>query len=384
MNQFFSKRNQVYPTLQNGCAAVEKHFAKMEDWQWETALYAVLEDRLPLLKVLESAPGLLVTAYAPSPTLLEELHRQEREGFSPAPWHALADWIISCHGLCGRLPSEGNIRNFLWNEAEQQVVGLDLENFREDTISACGARLIAWLQCYAPEGTAVKAEAIAVLAERMYVSAEAVAITSTRLLEYRRSHILDPISGIILAGGHSSRMGKDKASLLLCGKTLLEWQIEKLRVLGVEDIIVSGADAPEGTRRIEDIYPDRGPLGGLHACLQAAQNRSCLVLGVDIPLVPLSALAHIRRMHHRGVTVLAHNGYQELLLGMYDSNLANVIEPMIQTAGVSVHELRKCVEWNTFSYKGPEEFLKNCNWPQDYICVCETAIRYENADFSLF
>ena len=66
MNSFFSNRNQVYPVLRDGQAAVEKHFTDMTDWQWEAALYAVLEGRLPLPTVLDSAPGVLVTAYEPA------------------------------------------------------------------------------------------------------------------------------------------------------------------------------------------------------------------------------------------------------------------------------------------------------------------------------
>lgn len=375
MNQFFSKRNQVYPTLWYGLTAVEKHFSDMKSWQWETALYAVLESRLSLLKVLDSTPGLLITSYDPSPTLLEEAYRQETSGFSPEPWQALADWLIRCHALCGRLPAEGNLRDFLWNASEGCIIGLDLESFREVTIPQCGAKLIASLMNGVRENTSVRTAAMTLLAEKLTVPDEMIC-QEYDCLRSQQSCVPVPVSGIVLAGGHSRRMGQDKAVLTLCGKTLLEWQIEKLRALGVQDIMVSGASAPEGFRCVEDTYPARGPMGGIHACMKQAQNPCCLVLAVDIPLVPCSVLERLCRAHQQGVTVLAHSEYQEPLIGIYDRTLTDTIESLIQKGGIRVRALENYVPWNVFEYKGPEEFLRNCNRPEDYISVCQTAAKY--------
>lgn len=375
MNCFFGEKNQVYPILWHDQPAVEKHFSDTESWQWETALYAVLENQLPLVKVLDSAPGLLITSYAPFPALSAEICRQEVSGFTPEPWQALADWVIRCHALCGRLPVARDLQDFLWNASERCVIGLDLESFEKDTVQQCGARLIACLADHAGGHNTVRAAAAALLAEQLSVPEEMV----LREYEARRSQRhrpLPPVSGIVLAGGRSSRMGQDKAALPLCGKTLMEWQIEKLRYLGIQDIMISGADAPEGARCVEDIYEARGPMGGLHACLKQAQNPCCLVVGVDIPLVPLSALECLRRAHQKGVTVLAHHKHQEPLLGVYDTALAGTIELLIQNGGARVRTLEAYAPWSVFEYKGPEKFLKNCNWPEDYISVCETAVQY--------
>lgn len=383
MNSFFSNRNQVYPVLRDGQAAVEKHFTDMTDWQWEAALYAVLEGRLPLPTVLDSAPGVLVTAYEPAPTLLEELQRQEAGRFSPEPWERLADWIIDCHAICGRLPSEGSLRNFLWSESDGRVVGLDLENYREDAVSACGTRFAAWLRNYSPKGTSVKAEAAELLIRRLYVAEEALVQGEASLLARRDGLRTAPVSGVILAGGRSSRMGQDKARLPLFGRTLLEWQVRKMQALGIQEIIVSGAAAPEGARQVEDIYPARGPLGGLHACLREARNSFCLVLGVDIPLVPPSALRHLLQTPRRGVTVLSHKGLQEPLAGVYDRELADTIQALIENGSAPVQALKNYTEWNTFDYQGPEAFLRNCNRPEDYIAVCRTAVAYDRANLPL-
>ena len=63
-------------------------------------------------------------------------------------------------------------------------------------------------------------------------------------------------SAAVLAGGLSSRMGRDKAALPFGGTTLLDFQVQKLRSLGMEDIMISGTEQQiPGTRPIPDVYP---------------------------------------------------------------------------------------------------------------------------------
>ena len=82
------------------------------------------------------------------------------------------------------------------------------------------------------------------------------------------------MSAAVLAGGKSSRMGRDKAALPFGGGTLLTYQARKLRALGVKELLLSGAaEAVPGARLVPDLLPGRGPLGGLHACLSAAAWR---------------------------------------------------------------------------------------------------------------
>ena len=176
------------------------------------------------------------------------------------------------------------------------------------------------------------------------------------------------LSGIVLAGGQSRRMGRNKSELRLNGKTFLELQTDKLRALGIEDIMLSGADCPTlpGTRVIPDEYPGRGPLGGLHACLRAAENHACLVLSVDVPLVPVWALARLCRAHSGGVTVLRHGALEEPLIGVYDRAAAADIAALLEVGRGAVRALRERVIWRCFDYPGPEELLVNCNTPEDF------------------
>lgn len=187
------------------------------------------------------------------------------------------------------------------------------------------------------------------------------------------------ISGIVLAGGASRRMGQNKAELVLNGKTLIRHQADKLRALGITDIMLSGAGCPTlpGTRVIPDEFPGKGPLAGLHACLKAARNPACLVLSVDVPLVPVSALAHLCSVHREGVTVLCHGEWEEPLVAVYDCSAAVPIQAMLGQGIYAVRSLKDAVPWNRSHYLGPEELLINCNRPEDFLAA-QKLIRSEN------
>lgn len=178
-------------------------------------------------------------------------------------------------------------------------------------------------------------------------------------------------SGVVLAGGASRRMGRNKAELTLMGKTLLERQADKFQELGIRDIMLSGENCPPlpGARVIPDEYAGKGPLGGLHACLRAAKNPACLVVSVDTPLIPAEVLARLCRAHTGGVTVLRHSGREEPLLGVYDCCIADAIAALIENGRYAVRNLREVVPWHYFDYSGPEEPLMNCNTPEEFEAV---------------
>ena len=175
------------------------------------------------------------------------------------------------------------------------------------------------------------------------------------------------LSGIVLAGGLSRRMGQNKAELRLNGTTFLEIQVDKFRALGIADVMLSGAGCPvlPGARVIPDEYTGRGPLGGLHACLRAAKNSTCMVLSVDVPLIQPATLAQLCRAHSGGVTVLRHGDLEEPLIGVYDRDVAKDIAALLEVGRGAVRALRETVCWNCFDYSGPKELLINCNTPED-------------------
>lgn len=178
------------------------------------------------------------------------------------------------------------------------------------------------------------------------------------------------VSAIILAGGRSSRMGKCKAELPWKGTTLIQYQVNKLRALGISDIIISGYPKPvEGTRFVADKYPLKGPLGGIHAGLLAAENAHCLVVSIDTPLVPsetLSELIHAHVSNANNITILAHGKEIEPLMGVYERWLGAAAEQILQSENTSVRVLFRKVGFSKLQYTGDERLLCDCNTPTEY------------------
>ncbi len=100
------------------------------------------------------------------------------------------------------------------------------------------------------------------------------------------SEQIPAVIGVILAGGQSSRMGQDKASLPIAGTTLLEFMRAKLRRAGIDEIVIC-RNAPGF---LNDDIPQLGPLGALYTLSQRYPGRRALIIPVDMPLLSVANL----------------------------------------------------------------------------------------------
>ncbi len=100
------------------------------------------------------------------------------------------------------------------------------------------------------------------------------------------------ITGIILAGGKSSRMGTDKGFLTLNNKPFVQYSIDAIKPLVSEIIIVS--DNPDydilGYKRVSDTIKDAGPVAGICSGLKVSNTDYNLILSCDIPLIKTEIL----------------------------------------------------------------------------------------------
>lgn len=103
---------------------------------------------------------------------------------------------------------------------------------------------------------------------------------------------VNDLAAFVLAGGKSSRMGRDKAFLEFGGKTLLRRALD-LAGSVTADVAIVGDKTKFSTfgKVVEDVYRDCGPLGGIHAALAHTSAPLSLVLAVDLPFVEPSFLA---------------------------------------------------------------------------------------------
>jgi molybdopterin-guanine dinucleotide biosynthesis protein A len=104
-------------------------------------------------------------------------------------------------------------------------------------------------------------------------------------------------SAVLLAGGKSTRMGRDKAGLIIDGQPLWQRQLATLRATEPDELFISGRlDGPyagAGVPIVVDAVPGLGPLGGLVAALRCARQPYLLVLAVDLPAMSSAFLRQL-------------------------------------------------------------------------------------------
>jgi len=152
------------------------------------------------------------------------------------------------------------------------------------------------------------------------------------------------ITAIILAGGQSRRMGRDKASLPLGEQTLLEQLIEQLAGRFQEIIISVSKGQPyplNNVRQVEDRYENAGPLAGLLAGLQASSSDISLVVPCDQPEIDLGIVRDMLQVlgQHDLVYPRLDGQIPHPLFALYRRSLWPVIEKLINEGKLSVLHL---------------------------------------------
>jgi len=185
------------------------------------------------------------------------------------------------------------------------------------------------------------------------------------------------LSAVILAGGKSSRMGRDKARLEMDGRPMLARQIQLARETGAAKVFVSGHAERDylefGCPVLFDRLSDAGPLAGIERALTEISSSWLLVLAVDMPnLTP----AILQQMAKRGAgttgVIPRVNGRIEPLAAIYPkaaSCLALALLDDERHAATTFAEL--CVGSGLARFHdlpaGAAGFFASCNTPSDLL-----------------
>lgn len=184
---------------------------------------------------------------------------------------------------------------------------------------------------------------------------------------------MNKVTAAILAGGKSSRFGRDKSLLTLDGATLTERAVKNLLPLFDEILIVSNASDKfhlPGAREIGDVYPNAGPLGGIHSALVHSRNEAVFVMACDMPhfdaalcqrLVDLSA----------GYDAFVPRAGDELepLFALYRKSALPAMESLLQGGRYKVRGLFEHVKTGFLPLavrQSGEDPFYNINFPSDY------------------
>lgn len=154
------------------------------------------------------------------------------------------------------------------------------------------------------------------------------------------------LSGVLLAGGESRRMGKDKATLRFRGKPLWQIQLDLLRRLSPLEVFVSArTDPPWRPNDIEfvaDQAPSRGPLSGLAAALAQMHGTHLLALAIDMPFLNARYLRSLCGRIEPGCGVLPKIGSRaEPLTAIYPAEARVDFATALAGTDFSLQELTK-------------------------------------------
>jgi molybdenum cofactor guanylyltransferase len=130
------------------------------------------------------------------------------------------------------------------------------------------------------------------------------------------------ITALVVAGGRSRRMGRDKATLVFEGEPLWSRQFRILHEIKPQALWLSAQTRPDwspaGVEVITDKAPSRGPLSGLGAALDRLLTTHLLVLAVDLPRMTAEHLRKLCALARPGCGVVPRNGdYFEPLCAVY-------------------------------------------------------------------
>jgi molybdopterin-guanine dinucleotide biosynthesis protein A len=148
------------------------------------------------------------------------------------------------------------------------------------------------------------------------------------------------LGAMVLAGGRSSRLGRDKAFLRVNGQFLIERIVDRLAQLSDEVIIVANeANRYEQFEAvvIGDTYPGRGALGGIYSGLTAATSSHCLVVACDMPFLNLSLLRYMHGMASDYDVVIPRLGkLTEALHAIYSRDCLPFIDDLLQSGDLRI------------------------------------------------
>lgn len=196
-------------------------------------------------------------------------------------------------------------------------------------------------------------------------------------------------AGFILIGGKSSRMGKDKFSLVLDGKTFLQIAVETLQKAGIEQIFIvdksERSALADGLSWIKDIYQNRGALGGIHSALTHSKTDWMIILACDYPFVTAELVGFLMKIAESengfdAFAAIQADGKIQPLCAVYKTETCyKILSEMLANsdAKYSVRDFLNQIKTRYIEFSeiadlpNAENFFLNVNTPEDFILAAK-------------
>jgi len=187
---------------------------------------------------------------------------------------------------------------------------------------------------------------------------------------------VEEVTTFILAGGRSTRMGRDKALLVLNGQTLVERAVELgSKVAGEVWIVGDPKKFSRFGRVVGDVYQERGPLGGIHVALSSTKTEWNLMVAVDLPSLKADFLRWLVEQAQADgavVTVPHAAGHLQPLCAVYRKQFAQAAQTELEAGRNKIDPLfgpgdTRIIQESELVYHGfSTEMFRNVNTPEEW------------------
>ena len=176
---------------------------------------------------------------------------------------------------------------------------------------------------------------------------------------------IETVTGVVLAGGKSSRMGTDKAFVRVNKQPLIEHSLAALRQCFTRNIII--ANHCEAYRSFAlpvfaDLIPNLGPIGGLQAALHHAETPAVFLVACDMPFLDPALIRAMALDDFDAVAPCVRGRYEPLHAG-YARRILPVVEQQIAAGRYGLQELLIRLRVRSL---GEERLQRYAGWPRSF------------------
>lgn len=173
---------------------------------------------------------------------------------------------------------------------------------------------------------------------------------------------IDGLTGIVLCGGMSSRMGREKGTCKLHNKFLVQYSCD-IMVEFCEHIML-GTDKADyvfmGYPMVKDEIKGIGPISGIYSCLKASTTVDNFIISCDMPLISADLIRFIvDNRENYDVVIPVFNNFPEPLCAYYNKNIVPEIETFIKNGVYKIQEVVRKLKTNFVVINSTLDFFNN-------------------------
>ncbi len=155
------------------------------------------------------------------------------------------------------------------------------------------------------------------------------------------------MTSIVLAGGHGSRLGREKYAEIVAGRSLIERTIDRLSVLSAEILIVISERQSKSffpsysrARTVSDLYTGKGPLAGVYTGLVHSSSFHNLAVACDMPFLNLDLLRYMFDQSPGFDAVVPRIGdYKEPLHAVYTRDCLRPMQSLLEAGNPKIMDI---------------------------------------------